>query len=98
MLSEAKVDPATKSPTYAPYLVADLLDDADGLVAHRLRLRFLDAAVGPQVGTADAGGGDADDRVGRFEDGRVVTLVDTNVAGGAHYNSTHEWIPSTLVC
>ncbi|ANS28608.1 hypothetical protein R1CP_19630 [Rhodococcus opacus] len=76
---------------YAPYLVADLLDDADGLVAHRLRpLRLLDAAVGPQVGTADAGGGDADDRVGRFEDGRVVTLVDTNVAGGAHHNSTHE--------
>src|SRR5581483_9907111 len=43
---------------------ADLLDDADVLVAHRGRLGDrIDAAVGPQVGPADAGRRQPDDGI-----------------------------------
>ena len=49
-------------------LGADLLDDADVLVAHHLVVDRLGAAVGPQVAAADAGRGQADDRVGGLDD------------------------------
>ena len=50
---------------------ADLFDDAAVLVPHRRRLgNRLDAAVRPQVRSADACGRDADDGVRRFDDCR----------------------------
>lgn len=63
-------------------LAADLLDDADVLVAHRVGLvHGVDTAVVPQVGAADAGGGGADDRVGGPEDLRLGNVLDTDVTG-----------------
>ena len=49
-----------------PDVAADVLDDADRLMAHPLAGRRRPAVVGPQVAAADAGAGDADDRVGRL--------------------------------
>ena len=64
-------------------LAADLLDDADVLVAHRRRpVDGLDAAVGPQVRPADAGRRRRMIGVGRLDDRRVVALLDADVAGG----------------
>jgi hypothetical protein len=70
---------------------ADLLDNANILVAHRGRAvdRF-DAAVGPQVRTADASGGDADDRVGRLLDPGALALFDTDLPGGVENDSSHD--------
>ena len=65
-------------------LAADLLDDADVLVAHRGgSVDWLDAAVGPQVGPAHAGGGDADDRVGGFDDRAGRSRSSTRTSPGA---------------
>ena len=61
---------------------AHLLDDAHRLVAEHVALvheRPQDL-VEVQVGPAQAGGGDADDRVRRFVDRRVGDLVDADVA------------------
>src|SRR4051812_27068529 len=72
-------------------VAADLLDDADVLMAHRARLLHrVDAAVWPQVGSADAGRRQPDDRVGRLLDGRVRTVLDSDVARCVHNGSTHE--------
>ena len=68
---------------------ADLLDDADVLVAHRLVVDLVRAAVGPQVGPADAGGGELDDRVGRLDDRRPLGLVEPDVARGVHDDCAH---------
>jgi hypothetical protein len=63
-------------------LRADVLDDADGFVAHAVSgLRALHRGVGPEVAAADAGAGDADDRVGRFDDLRVGDVLGADVAG-----------------
>ena len=70
-------------------LVADLLDDADVLVTHHLVVDRLGAAVGPQVGPADAGRRQADDRVGRLDDPRVLAVLDPDVAGSVHDYLTH---------
>ena len=75
---------------------ADLLDDADVLVAHRRVVDGLDAAVGPQVGPADAGRGQPDDRVGRLDDLRVFALLDPDVAGGVHDDSTHDFCTPSI--
>jgi hypothetical protein len=64
------------------HVLADLFDDADVLVAHRHRLGTGLAAVGPQVGSADAGRRQSDDGVGRLDDGGVVSLFETDVVGG----------------
>jgi hypothetical protein len=73
-----------------PHLVADLLDDPDVLVAHRGgAVQRLDPAVRPEVRPADAGGGHPDHRVGRLDDPRVLALLDPDVAGRVHDNSTH---------
>ena len=74
-------------------LGADLLDDADVLVAHHLVVDRLGAAVGPQVAAADAGRGQADDRVGRLDDLRVLAVLHPHVAGSVHDNSTHRGAP-----
>ena len=57
----------TRSPLLdVAHLGADVLDDADELVADRAGLERRVAAVVPEVRAADAGEDDADDRVGRL--------------------------------
>ena len=73
-------------------LGADLLDDADVLVAHHLVVDRLGAAVGPQVAAADAGRRQADDRVGRLDDLRVLAVLDPHVPGPVHDNLTHRGV------
>src|SRR5271165_1929117 len=59
---------------------ADLLDDAAVLVTHRGRLgERADAAIGPQVGPANAGGRDPDDGIRRLDDRRRVALLETHI-------------------
>src|SRR5207244_419591 len=73
---------------------ADLLDDADVFVSHRRGpLDGLDAAVGPQVRSAHAGGGEPDDGVGGLDDPGVGTVVDPDVVGGVEDCSSHEMFP-----
>lgn len=75
-------------------LRADLFDDAHVFVSHRRRaIQLFDAAVRPEVGTADAGGCNANDRVGRFDDHRRFDLFDPDVAGGMHDDSAHDVAP-----
>ena len=69
---------------YGSDLGTDLDNLADVFVAHGLVVDGLCAAVGPQVGAADAGCGELDDGVGGFEQGRLVDLVDDDLAGGFH--------------
>ena len=45
------------------HVTADLLDDADGFMAHLLAGHVRTAVVGPQIASADAGAGDANDGV-----------------------------------
>jgi hypothetical protein len=69
---------------------ADVLDDADRLVAHRAPgLGALQVSVRPQIAAADAGAGDAHDRVGRIDDRRIGHVLDANVAGGVHEGGSH---------
>ncbi len=69
---------------------ADALDDADELVADLLGLADLvDASVGPQVRAADAGGHDADDRVGVVLQVGVGERVESDVAGGMKNGGSH---------
>jgi hypothetical protein len=80
-------------------LGADLLDDPDVLVPHRGgTLQLLHAPVRPQVRAADAGGRQADDRIGRIGDLRVVAVLDAHVARGVQDRSTHDrfLVPSSL--
>ena len=72
----------TKSPrrTFATSR-ADVLDDADELVADRAGLERRVAAVVPEVRAADAGQHDADDRVGRLDDDRVAPVAALDAAG-----------------
>jgi hypothetical protein len=66
------------------------LDDAGVFVAHRGGLGDrVGAAPGPQVRAAHAGGGQPDDRVGRFDDRRVRPFFDPDVAGALHDCSAH---------
>ena len=71
--------------------IADGLDDTDVLVAHALSMRGegLEAAVRPEVRPADAGRGDADDRVGRLDDDGHLEVFGPDIAGGVHDDSTH---------
>ena len=73
---------------------ADLLDDAAVLVPHRRRLGDrLDAAIGPQVGPAHAGGRDPDDGIGRLDDLRVIALLETHVARPVENRYFHSLSP-----
>src|SRR3712207_5951616 len=77
------------------YLAADLLDDADVLMAHRCRLRHrVGAAVGPEVRAAHAGDRQSDDGVGRLDDRRVGELLETHVPGAVKNCSSQDLSPS----
>ena len=69
----------TRSPTArSPVSVPISTDDAHGLVAEHVALAQVRAehAVEVEVGSADRGGRDADDRVGRFLDDGVGDVDD----------------------
>jgi len=69
---------------------ADLDHGAAVLVAHVHRpFDLVQPAVGPQVGAADAGGGQPDGHVGRLLQGRLGHLLDAHVAGGVELGSQH---------
>ncbi len=76
---------------------ADVLDDADELVAHPpapspMRHR----PVRPQVAAADAGGGDADDGVGGLAQDGVGHVLDPDVAGFVHDGCSHGHQPTPV--
>ena len=83
-------EPTTKSPTLMLLTSAPISSTTPtyswpiGLVVDG-----LGAAVGPQVGSADAGRRDPDDRVGRLDDRRVFALLDLNVTGLGHDYLSH---------
>jgi hypothetical protein len=78
---EAGADHELAGPD-VPHLAADLLHDADVLVAHRRRLLDrIGTPVGPQVRAADTGRRQPDDGVGRFDDLGIVLLLQPDVAG-----------------
>jgi len=55
------------------------------------RIRELvDAAIWPQVRAADAGRRDADDRVRRFDEPRLLALLDPHVARAVHHRPAHQ--------
>ena len=68
---------------------ADVLDDADELVADRARLERRVAAVVPEVRAADAGEHDAHDRVGGLDDDRVGPVAGLDPVGFDEESSTH---------
>jgi hypothetical protein len=69
------------SPPNGLHPAANFFDDAAVLVAHRHRSRRrLNAAVRPQVRSADARGRQADDRVRRLDDGRLRAIFEADVA------------------
>src|SRR5699024_11273163 len=70
-------------------LLAHLLHHTDVLVTHQLAIRGVRAAIGPQVGPADAGGHDPDHRIGRVLDSRVPPLLDPHITGSMHHNTAH---------
>ena len=71
------------------HFVADRFHDADVLVTHQRVVDGLDAAVGPEVGPADAGRGQADDGVGRLDDLRRIAILDAHVARPVEGESLH---------
>jgi hypothetical protein len=76
-------------------LGADVLDDADRLVAHRPPgLLPLEGCVRPEIAAADAGADDADDRVGRLLDPRVGDVLDPDVPSRVHDSCSHECLLS----
>ena len=68
---------------------ADVLDDADELVADRADGVVGLAAVVPEVRTAHAAQHDTDDRVGGLLDGRVGTLAHGDGTGAVEDRCTH---------
>jgi len=71
-------------------LIADLDDGPDVLVAHGAGLvDRRDSAEGPQVGAADAGDLDLQDRVGGLDDAGDLAVVDAHVTGGVHDDAAH---------
>jgi hypothetical protein len=79
---------------YLRDLRSDVLDDAYGLVAHRLAgLAWLHLMVRMEIAAADAGAGDADQRVGRLDDRGVGDVLDADVSGLVHNGCAHGSLP-----
>ena len=75
-------------------LGADLLDEADELVPDPLRrVAGADAAVGPEVGAADAGRHHPDQRVGPGRGCRVVDRLEADVLGSVENRGAHAGDP-----
>src|SRR4051794_36906166 len=79
------------APLNGGHLRAGVLHDADELVTHPGRITGRrHRAVRPQVAAADAGGGDADERVGGLLEHGVGNVLDSDVAGAVHGGRSHE--------
>ena len=91
MPSDQAKGATTRSPRlHGAHVGADVLDDADELVAHPAAgLGRLQSIVRPEIAAADAGAGDADEGVGRLLDGGVGDVLDPNVAGAEHDCCSH---------
>src|SRR5207247_6564327 len=73
---------------------SDLLDNAAVFVAHRGWLsNRLDAAIRPEVRSANARGRDPDDGIGRLDDFRGLALLETDVARPVQNSSLHDLSP-----
>jgi hypothetical protein len=69
---------------------ADLFDDAHELVTDTpRRLELIDAAIGPQVGSAHAGRDDAHDRIIVLDQLRIGHVVEADVVWGMKDGGTH---------
>jgi hypothetical protein len=76
---------------------ADVLDDADELVADRARLERRVAAVVPQVRAADARERDTHDRVGRLDDDGVGPVAGLDAVGFNEESCTHAFQQSARI-
>src|SRR5581483_5714180 len=82
-----------------PDLSSDLFHDAAVFVTHGSWLRyFSDAAIGPQVRSANTRGREADDGVCRFDDFRVRPILGPNIARSVQHGSSHLSSPSFRAC
>src|SRR3954449_9618313 len=79
------------APLNRAHVAADVLDDADRLMAHALPLHVRDTVVGPQIAAADAGAGDADQRVGRVLDRGVRNILDPDFMCLGHDGRAHAY-------
>ena len=70
---------------------ADFFDDTDVFVTHGCVVDVVDAAVRPEIRTADARRRQPDDRVRRADDVGVVAVFDAHVAWSMHHHATH-WL------
>ena len=85
MLSEAKNDPTTNWPGLT---VRDREPTSSTMPTYSWPIgdgpsTASIAAVGPQIGAADAGRGQPDDRIGRLQDRRLGPVLDADVARGS---------------
>ena len=71
------------------HLGADVFDDPDEFMPDGAGVERRVAAVVPEVGAADAGEHDADDRVGGLGDGGVASLTDGYGVGLVEDGSSH---------
>ena len=71
------------------HVASNVLDHADRLMAHALAFDIGAAVVGPQVAAADAGAGDADDRIGGLLDGGVGHVLDPDLVRLGHDGCAH---------
>jgi hypothetical protein len=71
-------------------LATDLLDNTDVLMPHRRRpIERPDTPVGPQVRPANAGRGQAKDRISWLYELRLWTVLHPNLPGAVHDSDTH---------
>ena len=81
------------APGDRSYLGPDLLDDADELVPDWPEGMWGQAALIPEVGTADAPENDTDDGVGRLDDDRVGPVPDFDLVRTVVDRSAHDSLP-----
>src|SRR5579859_2571501 len=75
---------------YALYSAADFQDHAAVLVPHMHGFRYrIRATIGPQIGTADASGRQANDRVSRMDDFGFGYILAAYVARPVKNGSQH---------
>src|SRR5579875_3289040 len=78
------------SPTDVVHFVADVLNHANGFVAHWLTAgRLRKVVVWPEVAPADAGARDTNDRVRWLLGDRVRNVLDRDVEGLVHNGGAH---------
>ena len=69
---------------------ADVLGDADELVAHpAAAFGRLHVSVRPEVAAANRRVGYADERIGRLDDLRVRDVLDADISGSVHQRGAH---------